>query len=561
MIEQIFRDLRDGLAPTRLRRVVAGPGRVLFLTGTLSNIITISISLFAMVAYDKVFPHDGTATLIALSVVTLALLGLDTGLRSLRSKALSAALFEASAGATNKQLRRRFVTKSNSKSIGEKSYFEEAVESLTKIQPGDVRTATLMVDLPLVIVLLVGIYLIAGALVWVPILALAAMLVVTVSSLQKGKDAMQQAEVDKRRGLQQIAHASQGADWFFGMGGWDWIRNIDSNVRRIVRESAANVADVNSFRQIATQVISQMITIGTIFFGFLMFRNHEITVGGVIATSILSSKCLGPLGNLAQLSSASAKDSPSTDAPTELTNALSEDALRMPLDLPTDWQIHLENLEFTYPGRPKASLNIQNLKIQAREKIALIGHSGSGKTTLVRLLAGSLETGEGQLTWSGLPINEISPDDWERFCVYVPQVPWTGAGSVFDQIRLGRADITDGQIGGVLQGLGMPGFAAAGADNLSAAGLSTGQMQVLGLARCLVRQASLLILDEPTNSLDADNEQAVLKAIFERYKDSTIILVTHKKNLIGMMDRAIVMEAGSVKASGAIQKTAVAAIS
>jgi ATP-binding cassette subfamily C protein LapB len=183
MIGQIFKDLRDGLAPVRLRRVVAGPGKVLFLTGALSNLITIGISLFAMLAYDKVFPHDGSATLIALSVVTLAFLGLDTGLRFLRSQALTDALFESGNDASIEHLRSRFVTRSGSMRAGEKGYFEEAVDTLTKIQPGDVRTATLMVDLPFVLVLLVGIYMIAGNLVWVPILALVAMLVVTISSL------------------------------------------------------------------------------------------------------------------------------------------------------------------------------------------------------------------------------------------------------------------------------------------------------------------------------------------------------------------------------------------
>jgi ATP-binding cassette subfamily C protein LapB len=226
----------------------------------------------------------------------------------------------------------------------------------------------------------------------------------------------------------------------------------------------------------------------------------------------------------------------------------------MPLELTSDWVIQFQNLDFIYPGRPKASLSVQSLKIQAGEKIALVGRSGSGKTTLVKLLAGSLSTADGGLTWAGLPLNEIDPSDWERFCVYVPQVPWMGSGTVFDQIRLGQPSITDAQIGEVLESMGMSGFATSDANQLSAEGLSTGQMQMVGLARCLVRSGSLLILDEPTNSLDSESEQIVLKAIFERYNKATVILITHKKNLIGLMDRAIVMESGAVKANGAIQK-------
>jgi ATP-binding cassette subfamily C protein LapB len=555
LISRILRDLQDGLVPARLRRVIKGPGKVLFLTGALSNVITILVSLFALLVYDKVFPHDGTATLIALSVITLAFLGLDTGLRFLRSNSLERALFEANENATAAQVRSKFVTLSNAKNTGEKGYFEEAVDTLTKIQPGDVRTATLMVDLPFVLMILVAIFLIAGVLVFVPLLAMLAMLIVTAVSLDKGKQAMAQAEADKRSGLQQIALATQGTDWFFGMGGWRWIQAVDNKVRTAVMASAAQVSSVNSLRQISTQQISQLITICTVFFGFYLFRNGHITVGGVIATSLLASRCLAPLGNLAQLSSASAKETQAAevDAPVEIPAYKS--SLRMPVSVGNDWSIQFDKVEFVYPGRSKPSLVLDDLKINAGEKIALLGRSGSGKSTLVKLLAGSLKSNTGTLSWKGLPLSQIAPDDWENFCVYVPQVPWMGAGSLFDQIRLGRDDITDDQIGEALESLGLSGIGQSANNKSTAEGLSTGQIQMLGLARSLVRSGELLILDEPTNSLDTESEQLALKAILERYKAATVILITHKKNLLGLVDKAIVMESGQVRASGPIQRT------
>jgi ATP-binding cassette subfamily C protein LapB len=537
-----IKDLTNSLAPARLVRVLRGPALILFFAGVITNIVTILTSLFTLLVYDKVYPHDGVSTLIALTIGTLALMSIDAGLRIVRSNLINHALFGAHTEPTVDSFRQRFRVSSDDK-VNRKSYLEKAIQDLTEVQPSDVRTATLMVELPFILVLLIAIFMISGPLMIVPMVAIIAMLIVTVLTLQKNKTASAKVDQDKRSAIQSLAHASRGADWFFGMGAWRWMQLLDSKLSKQLKQSSARLASITNTRQIATQAISQLISIATVFFGFFLFREGTISMGAVIATYILSTRCLSPLASLAQITS-----SESPDDETQDTNENIHEA-KLLLKLPAqtnDWVLALNELTFTYPGKTKPAISIKNLQIKAGQKIAVIGRSGSGKSTFGKLLVRAIDHHGGAIRCMGLPMSQIDPEDWERFCIYIPQVPWFGAGSAFDQIRLGMDDITDVELGQTIAALGLSDLFTGRASVTVGDGLSTGQIQLLGLMRCLVRKAPLIILDEPTNSLDIEAETRVMDAIFERYKDATILLITHKKSLLSRMDRALVFENGEL---------------
>ena len=138
--------------------------------------------------------------------------------------------------------------------------------------------------------------------------------------------------------------------------------------------------------------------------------------------------------------------------------------------------------------------------------------------------------------------------------MYVPQTPWLGQGSLFDQIRLGDATITDAAIAQAIRQAGLEDMFVADQKTISGDGFSAGQMQLLGLLRCLTRRSSLLILDEPTNFLDEDTEKKVIRAIMERYQSATILLITHRKSLLSYMDRALVVDGGAIVRDAQIDK-------
>ncbi len=544
-----LKDLANSLAPARLTRVLRGPALILFFAGVVTNIVTILTSLFTLLVYDKVYPHDGVSTLIALTVGTLALMSIDAGLRIVRSNLINHALFGAHMEPSKDSLRDRFRVRSDDKDQ-RKSYLEKAIQDLTGVQPSDVRTATLMVELPFVLVLLIAIFLISGPLVMVPLIAILAMLVVTVLTLQKSKAAAARVDQDKRSAIQALAHASRGSDWFFGMGAWRWMQALDSKLSKQLKHSSAELATVTNTRQIATQAISQLISIATVFFGFFLFRDGTITMGAVIATYILATRCLSPLANLAQISSSESASEVSEDEPSYEAKPV----LKLPTEA-KDWVLDINDLSFTYPGKSKPAISIKRLQIKAGEKIALIGRSGSGKSTFGKLLVQAIAHQGGEMRCMGLPVSQIGPESWERFCIYVPQVPWFGGGSAFDQIRLGVDDITDVELGQAISAVGLNDLFTGRSSATVGDGLSTGQIQLLGLMRCLVRHAPLIILDEPTNSLDIEGEKRVMDAIFARYADATILLITHKQSLLSRMDRAVLFENGELVKDVPINKS------
>jgi ATP-binding cassette, subfamily C, bacterial LapB len=551
MIGQFIADVRNSLAPERVLRVLKGPAWLLLIIGTISNLISIFTSLFTLLVYDKVFPHNGMSTLVVLTVGMCALLAIDVGMRMLRTSVINRALFGTAVTPPLSVLRERFrVHGKTNQEDKKKSYLEKAIEDLSQLQPSDVKTATMTVDLPFSLVLLLAIFLIAGQLVWVPVVAIAILVVVIAASHQKFKAASRDLEQERRKAIEVFAFLSRGTDWLFGVGAWRWLTGKEQSARQKIAEASAQVAHYSTLRQLSYQTILQLVSVATVFFGFFQYQSGDITLGAIIATYMLTNRVLAPIGSIAQMIS-----------PEEEVKNSSIEASKEPLDPLLDvaatsegWRIDLCNVSFCYEGKSAAALSISNLTIAAGEHIAIVGRSGSGKTTLAKILCRAIDGVEGAVSWNRLPISSINEDSWERFCLYVPQTPWLGHGSLFDQIRLGDTNITDTDIAQAINMAGLQDLFVADQKTISGDGFSSGQMQLLGLMRCLTRKSSLLILDEPTNFLDEETEQKVMRAIMDRYKDSTILLITHRKSLLGYMKRALVIEGGKLARDAQISK-------
>ncbi len=551
MIGQFLADVKNSLAPDRVMRVIKGPGWLLLVIGTFSNLIAVFTSLFTLLVYDKVFPHNGTSTLIVLTMGMCALLAIDVGMRMLRTSVINRALFGPVQRTGLPALRERFrVQGKGFEESGRKSYLDKAIEDLGDLQPSDVKTATLTVDLPFAGILLLAIFLIAGQLVWVPLIAMVVLITIIALTHKKFKAASRELEKERRHAIETFAFLSRGADWLFGVSGWQWLVDKEGAAKQRIAASSAQVAQYSNMRQLSYQTIMQLVSVATVFFGFFLFQSGAITLGGVIATYMLTNRVLAPIGTIAQMMSPDLDGSSKERNPSAAT---SEPLLDVQPGQ-TDWQIDLTNVTFTYAGKSAPAFRSPSLRIKAGEHVAVIGRSASGKTTLAKILCRSLDGVEGAVTWNQLPISSINEDSWEKFCLYVPQTPWLGQGSLFDQIRLGDATITDASIAQAIRHAGLEDMFVADQKTISGDGFSAGQMQLLGLLRCLTRRSSLLILDEPTNFLDEDTEKKVIRAIMERYQSATILLITHRKSLLSYMDRALVVDGGAIVRDAQIHK-------
>jgi ATP-binding cassette subfamily C protein CydCD len=210
-----------------------------------------------------------------------------------------------------------------------------------------------------------------------------------------------------------------------------------------------------------------------------------------------------------------------------------------------DTSIRIESLEVTYPGRTIPALFDADLLVEPGETVALTGPSGCGKSTLLAVVLGLRRPTSGTVSLGGVHLPQLDIDEWRRHLAWVPQRPHLYARSVADNVRLGRAGATDAEVRDAVRAAGLEDVVRdlpRGADTVlgeGGAGLSAGERQRLALARAFVRDAPLLLLDEPTAGLDGETEAEVLSAVRRLLAGRTALIVAHRPALAALADRVV----------------------
>jgi thiol reductant ABC exporter CydD subunit len=219
---------------------------------------------------------------------------------------------------------------------------------------------------------------------------------------------------------------------------------------------------------------------------------------------------------------------------------------------PRTYAISIESLEVVYPGRRVPALSDVTLTVEPGEVLALVGPSGCGKSTLLGVLLGLVPPTGGSVQVGGVDLAALDPDAWRSHLAWVPQRPHLFAASIADNVRLGRPDASDEEVRRAISDANLDDVVGRLADGLATllgergAGLSQGERQRIALARAFVRDAPLLLLDEPTASLDGKTEEAVLEAVHRLMIGRTVLLVTHRPALLGLADQIVSMDREAV---------------
>ncbi len=207
--------------------------------------------------------------------------------------------------------------------------------------------------------------------------------------------------------------------------------------------------------------------------------------------------------------------------------------------------VHIDGLEVTYPGRHLPALRQLTAHVEPGEVIAVAGPSGCGKSTLLGALLGFVPVHQGRISVGGFDLADLDPDAWRAQVAWVPQRPHLFARSIAENIRLGRPGATDADVDAAVLAAGLDGVVARLPDGLrtvlgeGGVGLSTGERQRVALARAFVRDAPLLLLDEPTANLDGETEAVVLTAIRRLVVGRTVIMAAHRPSLLALADRVV----------------------
>jgi len=289
-----------------------------------------------------------------------------------------------------------------------------------------------------------------------------------------------------------------------------------------------------------------------------LISEHELTMGALVACVILSGRAIAPMSQVANLVIGFHQASTALKGLNEIMELPSEreEGQQFVHRDKLKGSIEFKDVSFAYPGQEQKALDRVSFSVKPGEKVALIGRIGSGKTTIEKLVLGLYEPGEGSVRIDGIDMKQIDPVDLRRNFGYMPQDIMLFSGTVRENIIIGSPQTEDGRLVEVSNLTGVAemvnrhpkGFDMPVGERGS--GLSGGQRQTIAVARALVHQPNILILDEPTASMDNSSEEQIKKVLNEYSKERTMLVVTHKMSLLSLVDRIIVMDAGRVVADG-----------
>lgn len=522
------------------------------------NLIALATPLFVMNVYDRVVPNQATATLWVLATGICGAFVFDLLLKGLRSLCLdlagkktdliiSATLFERIVGMAMKFRPAR--VGSYAQNIHE---FQGMRDFLTSL------TLTSLIDLPFTLIILLVIALLGGHLVWIPIIAFPLALGIghflqkpLTSTLERtmalGAE-RQSSLIETLAGLDAVKVNNAESERQY-----QWEHTIGTLSRLELRVKVLSGLAMN-----ITLLIQQLAGVAMICFGVYMIMDGVLSMGGLVACYMLSGRALGPLAQLSGLLTRyqQAKVTMvSVDQMMELPQERNFDERPLSRQV-LQGAMEFRNLEFTYPNQQNLALRNINLVIRPGEKVGIIGRSGSGKSSLAKLLVGLYQPDEGSLLVDGVDIRQIDVSEVRHNIGYVAQDIQLLSGTLRDNLISGARYVDDEMVLQAAELAGVHEFASLHPQGYElqvgerGQNLSGGQRQNVALARALLLDPPILLLDEPTSAMDNTGEERLKQRLHGVIEKKTVILVTHRASLLSLVDRLVVIDRGQIVADG-----------
>ena len=528
------------------------------LASLLINLLGLMVPLFVMQTYDRVVPNQAVSTLWVLAVGLLIGTLFELVLRVVRAHLLdqagkrtdvilSATLFERITG---------MAMKARPASIGGFAQsihdFQGLREFLTAV------TLTSIIDLPFALLMLVVIGLLGGWLVLIPLIAFPVTILFAAIIQSRLRDT-----VEKSLSL----GAARQALLIETLGGLETLKACGAESERQYQwESThgaltrldAHARNLGSMASNGTLFIQQFCGMATIVAGVYSIIAGSLSVGALVATYMLGSRVLAPLGQIAGLITRY-QQAQLTMRSTDALMALPQerDSQQRPLErTQLAGAVAINQVNFSYAGQSTPALNNVSFSLKPGERVGIIGRSGSGKSTLSRLLMGFYAPDEGQVLLDGIDLRQVDVTDLRQQIGYVAHDLPLLAGSLRDNLTLGARYVSDTRMLEVAQLTGVSELARShpqGFDRpVGERGqlLSGGQRQAVLLARAMLLEPPIMLLDEPTSHMDNASEDALRLRLQDWVQGKTLLLVTHRTSMLSLVDRLVVLDNGKVVADG-----------
>jgi ATP-binding cassette subfamily C protein LapB len=532
--------------------------RDVLLAALFINVFALAMPIFTMNVYDRVVPNSATETLWMLAAGVIIMMLADITLRTMRGYFLDLASRRVDIQLSSLIMERVLGIRLEHRPASVGSYavnlrsFETVRDFITS------ASITTIIDIPFAFIFVAVI----GWIAWPVLIPIAIGLLVVVGYALSVRGKLKElAETTYRAGAMRnstLIESLVGLDTIKSMGAesrmqrrWEETTTFLAHVGvklRLISNSAVNV----------TQWGQQLVAVFVVITGVYLITAGELSMGGLIACSMLSGRIMAPFGQLAGLI-------------TQYHNAQIslqslEEVMAKPVERPEGAQflsremfkgeIEFKNVSFSYPEAQMESLSDVSFKIKPGEHVAILGRVGSGKSTLQKLCIGLYQPTSGAVLIDGIDLRQLDPSELRSRVGYVPQDVTLFYGSLRDNLTLSNPQVSDSALVRAVEIANLAEYVnrhPQGFDMMIGErgdSLSGGQRKSVALARGVIGEPPLLLMDEPTGSMDHSTEAAVQKHLKEFIKGRTWLVVTHRNSLLDMVDRIIVIDNGKLVADG-----------
>lgn len=522
------------------------------------NMFALASPLFIMNVYDRVIPNAAFETLWVLAIGVSLAFFFDFTLKNLRAHFLdvagrkadikiSANLFEQVMGMT---------MAARPASAGVLANHMREFEGLRDFFTS--ATLVALIDLPFLFLFILLIFVIAGPIAFVP-LAAVPIIVGTGLFLQKSiekviRDSMNENALKNAHLFETITGLEtikvQAAE---GHSQRKWEELTDKSSRTAVKSRR-----ISAFMMNFTVLIQQITSVVVVIVGVYLITEGVLTMGALIAAVILTGRVMAPLAQVAGLLTRLKQSQESLRQLDDLMKKEVERPMEKHFITKSNLMGRLEfkDVIFHYPNQTVPALNNVTFRINPGERVAIIGAVGSGKTTIERLILNLFQPDSGSVQVDGTDVRQIDPGDLRRNIGTVQQSPQLFYGSVRENITMGhetmseRAVLQAAEMSGVMEFLRDSELGLDTQVGERGESLSGGQRQAVAIARALLYDPGMMILDEPTASMDPASEQRLLKRLNKLCENKTTLMITHKAAMLGIVDKVMLLDRGKVVAFG-----------
>ena len=524
------------------------------------NTLALGTSLYTMQVYDRVVPTGAISTLVALTIGVFIAIFLEMMIKFSRSVLLDYATKKMDIEYSNDIFERflRIRCDALPKSIGT---LTGQLQSYNNVRAFITSAAMfLFIDLPFSIIFILAIFLIGGfAMGLVPIGFLILSLIVGFIFRKKIEQASKNSSMASYKKMGLMVETVENSENIKATGAGF---NILNNWNRLTQEAVDDDIEIRHYSDMSSYItafLQQLSYIAIVSLGaYLVAENGTITMGALIAMTILSGRILQPIAQLpnqfVQLGKASlaVKD---LDRIYQL--ASDNEGITRPLSPYLDTtNIRCQDIAFGYSENSNV-ISVAQLNIKQGEKVAILGAIGSGKSTFLKILAGLYKPTKGFVYLDGIDMQLIKRDFLTENMSYLPQTTKLFAGTLRDNLIFGMIGISDEQIIEAAKLTGLIGLINAlpnGLDTVVPEGgesVSGGQKQLIALTRMIVANKKIILLDEPTASMDEGTERQIISMLHQKLSpEQTMVVVTHKPIVLNMVDRIIVLTPNGVAVDG-----------